>query len=162
MNHYTFSGKKFTDGEHLVNEAGSFLYCQHWSDCDDPRFLLLILHGYGSHGARFNELAAGLAKIGGYVFAHDYEGFGESEGNRGLIDDYQTLVRDAVQHIKEKKARFPKAPVFLCGQSMGGALAVLTSHQHPDLVDGIITLSGMLAVPRDLSAWYKVFDIGLL
>ena len=41
----------------------------------------------------------------------------------------------------------------------GGALAVLTSHQHPDLVDGIITLSGMLAVPQDLTPWYKVVSI---
>lgn len=154
MDRITFSGKKFADCEHIINETNTFLYCQHWSDCNEPEFLLLILHGYGSHGSRFKELAAGLAKAGGYIFAHDYEGFGESEGSRGLISDYQSLIKDAVQHIKEKKSQFPNIPLFLCGQSMGGALAVLTSHQHPELVDGIITLSGMLAVPRDLTAWY--------
>lgn len=154
MDRVTYSGKKFTDAEHLVNETGSFLYCQHWGNCDTPRFLLLILHGYGSHGGRFKDLATGLAELGGFIFAHDYEGFGESEGSRGLIADYQSLITDTVQHIKEKKSRFPDIPLFLCGQSMGGALAVLTSHQHPDLVDGVITLSGMLAVPKDLNAWY--------
>jgi len=155
MEHLTFSGKQFTADDHFVNQGGSYLYCQHWCDSEKPRFLVLILHGYGSHGGRFKDLASGLAKIGGYIFVNDYEGFGESEGNRGLISDFQSLITDAVQHIKLKKSLFPNTPLFLCGQSMGGALAVLTSQQHPDLVDGIITLSGMLAVPQDLTPWYK-------
>ena len=45
-------------------------------------------------------------------------GFGESQGQRAIIDDYRKYVRDTLQLFDEEQAKFSDLPAFVMGQSM--------------------------------------------
>lgn len=152
-----FSGKLFEDVDHFVNCDGLYLRSKHWSLEKDPRFLLHIMHGFGSHSCRFEEAASKLNAIGGHVFSHDQVGHGESEGERANIDDYQVYVRDSIQVIEETKKKYPDVPIFIMGQSMGAALAVMVANERPLLIRGVILLAGMLGPDPRITSFKRKF-----
>lgn len=45
-------------------------------------------------------------------------GHGQSEGERMIINNFQTYIRDSLQHIDIMKGRYPNLPVFIIGHSM--------------------------------------------
>jgi len=143
--HLSFSGKSFDELEHFVNADGLHLRCQHWPvEQEPPRFLTHLMHGFGSHSGRFEEAASKLNSIGGHVFSHDQVGHGESEGERANVTDFNIYVRDSLQFIKATSDKFPGVPVFVMGQSMGAALALVVADENPTVVNGVILLAGML------------------
>ncbi|CAK8697948.1 unnamed protein product [Clavelina lepadiformis] len=156
---HTYSGKLFSEVDSIVNADGQYLFCKYWKPTTEPRFLVLMLHGLGGHCARFNELALNLNEIGGLCFANDYVGHGESEGDRTTVNDYKVFIRDAFQHANKTKEEYPNLPVFLYGQSMGGALALLASSEKEDLFQGVIILGGMLKIDPGLASPFKKFIV---
>jgi alpha-beta hydrolase superfamily lysophospholipase len=49
---------------------------------DDPRYVVLIAHGYGEHAGRYAHVAERLVGAGAAVYAADHLGHGGSEGDR--------------------------------------------------------------------------------
>ena len=45
-------------------------------------------------------------------------GHGKSGGERVYIEDFDTYVRDVINHVKEYKESYPEKPCFLMGFSM--------------------------------------------
>ncbi|MEJ0068041.1 MAG: alpha/beta fold hydrolase [Pseudomonadota bacterium] len=75
------------------------------------------------------------------LYAYDQRGFGDAParglwvGQRQLIDDLRLVV--ALVH-----RRHPGIPVFLLGESMGGALAMVAmAEPDPPAVDGVILVA---------------------
>lgn len=155
--HLTYSGKSFDEVDHFVNSDGLYIRSKHWPVEESPKFLLHIMHGFGSHSCRFEEAALRLNEVGGHVFSHDQVGHGESEGERANIDDYQIYVRDSLQLIEATTKRFPGVPVFIMGQSMGAALAVVVANEKPSLIRGVILLAGMLGPDPRITSFKRKF-----
>uniref|UniRef100_H2Z6F4 Serine aminopeptidase S33 domain-containing protein n=1 Tax=Ciona savignyi TaxID=51511 RepID=H2Z6F4_CIOSA len=152
----TFSGRPFSEVNHFVNEDGLHIFTNIWKPEGDCKYLICLLHGFGGHCVRFNELASYLTKIGGLVFSHDHIGHGESEGYRTTVDDFNKLIRDTYQHVDIMKKQYSDLPVFLLGQSMGGALAVLAAHERPDIFKGVILIGPMLLIDPGIQSSFKV------
>jgi 3-oxoadipate enol-lactonase len=94
---------------------------------------ILLLHGLGATGAlNWAPCFEPLARLG-QVIAVDHRGHGRGPrvGNRFRLAD---CADDAAAVLRLLASR----PAIVVGYSMGGPIAQLVAHRHPDLVDGLI------------------------
>lgn len=68
----------------------------------------------------------------------DQRGFGHSEGRPGMIESEKIIKDDLISYSKRIKERFAQdVPVFMIGHSLGGALAVITATEVPEIYRGV-------------------------
>jgi alpha-beta hydrolase superfamily lysophospholipase len=107
---------------------------------DEPRYVAVLVHGYGEHIGRYDHVARRLVADGAAVYGADHAGHGKSEGERVLIDDVDDLVSDLHAVVRQARAGNPGLPLALIGHSMGGIVATLYAQCHQG-VDALV-LSG--------------------
>jgi acylglycerol lipase len=122
-----------------------------WLPPGRPRALVVVVHGAGEHGGRYEDVAAALVSAGYGVYALDHRGHGRSEGRRALIERVDHAVADLDQLVGLARDANPEAQVFLLGHSMGGLIALRYALAHQDRLAGLI-LSGPLAAIEDVPA----------
>jgi len=92
----------------LVDSAsgGLQLYFQKWQSDrhQNVRSVVFVHHGETDHSGWYNALAVRLASFGCTTFAHDAQGFGQSDGVRGYFESMDDLVDDFVKFCKAKWA----------------------------------------------------------
>ncbi len=114
---------------------------------EDPRAVLLILHGMAEHKKRYAELATFLADRGILVYIYDQRGCGKSQLSglpKGMIayqNGWELLEEDVHQLLGLIHARHERLPVFLLGHSMGSLLARTTAMAKGKDLAGVV-LSG--------------------
>jgi acylglycerol lipase len=128
---------------------GTKLFRQSWHPEREPKAALVIQHGLKSHGGDYAALAQSLTERGFAVYAADMRGHGRSEGPRALLDDFDQLVRDLHETVRQARSEVPEpAPLFLMGHSVGGALSTLYAERQGALLDGLIVLAPALRLDR--------------
>ncbi|MFC4114938.1 alpha/beta hydrolase [Nonomuraea zeae] len=97
---------------------------------DRPRYVVVLVHGYGEHIGRYEYVADRLVRHGAAVFGLDHMGHGRSAGDRVLIEDFEDVVTDV--HTVEERARaeHPGVPVVVIGHSMGGMIAARYAQRY--------------------------------
>lgn len=101
-----------------------------WDGPADTAFLLV--HGLGASHLSWVQVAEGLSGLG-RVVAIDLPGFGTSPlsgRGAGLMDQRRTVSR-VIGWIDASR-------VVVCGNSMGGAIAILQAAVEPSTVQGIV------------------------
>ncbi|MBO1073024.1 alpha/beta hydrolase [Roseomonas marmotae] len=129
--------------EPVIAEDGASLPRRVWpAEGGPPRAVLLALHGFNEHSGNFLLDSVGrLTAAGVEVHAYDQRGFGQAPA-RGYWPGAAALVRDAATAARQLKARHPDLPLFLMGESMGAAVALLSVTQaEPVPVDGLVLLA---------------------
>ena len=122
----------------LVMRDGTRLPLRVWRPEGAPRFVVVALHGLTDHGGNFMLEGGPLLTAGGaIVYAYDQRGFGWNRA-RGYWPGADTLIDDAREALGLIRALHPGVPVFLLGESMGGAVALAA---RPTDVDGVILSS---------------------
>ena len=103
-----------------------------------PHGVLLALHGFNDYSHAFAESAPALAQTGLIVYAYDQRGFGAAR-HRGLWPGVEVLTGDLATAAGLLRRRHPGLPLYLLGESMGGAvvLAALAGPEPPQ-ADGVI------------------------
>ncbi len=144
MNEVTYSNQKFT------NNAGNQLFQQSWL-IEDPKAVLLIVHGLGEHSSRYAHLAAHLNANGYAVHSYDHQGHGQSEGRRAFIDSLDTFRADLMQMINRVRLQHPDIPFFTFAHSMGGEIMAYTAVRDMPKLDGIIFSAPALVPGDDIS-----------
>jgi acylglycerol lipase len=118
--------------------------------------VLVALHGFNDYSHAFAKAAPIWAQAGIAVYAYDQRGFGATEG-RGLWHGTDAMVSDLASATQILRARYPKIPIAVLGESMGGAVALtaITSDSlpHPD-VDRTI-LSAPAVWGRAVMPWWQ-------
>jgi alpha-beta hydrolase superfamily lysophospholipase len=104
----------------------------------EPRYLVLLVHGYGEHAGRYRHVAERLVAHGADVYAPDHLGHGESEGERALIPDGDDIVTDLYVVAERARAEHPGLPLVLLGHSMGGVLAARYVQRHEREVAALV------------------------
>jgi alpha-beta hydrolase superfamily lysophospholipase len=102
-----------------------------------PRAVILALHGFNDYSHAFDGFAQHAATLGYRVEAFDQQGFGGS-ANRGLWPGNAALAADLRDRIAALAEAWPDTPLFVLGESMGGAVAVVGLAQGAPEVDGLI------------------------
>lgn len=108
----------------FVTADGSELRLHRWSPAGAPRAVMLALHGFNDYGAAFATLSDSLNAEGFLLYAYDQRGFGHSE-HAGLWAGEAVLQADARLALELLRERHPGLPLYLLGESMGGAVAML-------------------------------------
>tara|TARA_A100001391_G_scaffold189999_1_gene161969 strand:- start:16484 stop:17332 length:849 start_codon:yes stop_codon:yes gene_type:complete len=110
-----------------------------WPAEGTPRATLVALHSFGDHDDAFNLAAPALARAGYTVYAFDQAGFGERTLEDGRWAGEDRLVADAAAMVRQAARQQPGRPLYLLGESLGGAVAMLVAARHPELpVEGLI------------------------
>lgn len=102
--------------------------------------VILCVHGLGLHKGTYAAFAEKMAKEGYAVYAVDVRGFGtflEMPGHRKC--DFPKCLDDVTEALNLVHKLHPGLPVFLLGESMGGAISLRVTANHPELVDGLIS-----------------------
>ncbi len=125
-----------------------------WHSEDQERAVIIALHGFNDYGRFFNDAAQFLANDGIVSYAYDQRGFGGSE-LPGLWAGVDAYVKDLHIFVLLIQKKHQGLPVYLLGESMGGAVVLAASSQHGfPHVDGLI-LSAPAVWGRDVMPWYQ-------
>jgi acylglycerol lipase len=114
---------------------GVSLAVRHWPAEGEPRGSVLIVHGLGEHGGRYERTAGILAGRGFDCWASDLRGFGASEGPRAYVERIDIWLDDLADEVALLKGL--SRPVVLLGHSMGGLVTCRyaeTDRPQPDLL----------------------------
>lgn len=124
----------------FVTRDGLALGLSRW-EAEDPSAIIVAFHGMNDYAGFIRGPAAYWQEHGVSTYALDQRGFGRSP-NTGLWAGGDALVADLQDITATVRALHPGKPVFLLGESMGGAvvLAALSRPQAPE-VDGVILVA---------------------
>jgi acylglycerol lipase len=131
------------DDHALTAADGYALPIRAWlPEITPPRAMILALHGFNDYSNAFDDAGRRWAAQGIAAYAYDQRGFGAS-ANTGVWPGTPTLVADLKTAAAQLRRRHPNRPLFLLGESMGGAvaLAALTDPIDPLAVDGAILVA---------------------
>lgn len=122
----------------FVTHDGIELKVKSWLPRGRPRAAILALHGFNDYRNFIADSAAEWAEAGIATYAYDQRGFGEAP-DPGIWAGTEPLVHDAGDMARLLRARDPDLPLFLLGESMGGAVAILAmAGNRPPPVDGVV------------------------
>jgi acylglycerol lipase len=125
----------------FVTADGPVLPLRKWLPEGEPRGVILALHGFNDYSNSFEGPGEAWAEQGIAIYAYDQRGFGGAP-ERGFWPGRAALAADAASAAQLLRRRYPRVPLYLLGESMGGAVAVVAMTGEratpvPD-VDGII------------------------
>ena len=139
--------------------AGGDLYYRAW-DAPSPRAEVVISHGYAEHGGRYDHVATSLTSAGLGVWAIDHRGHGQSEGPRGDIGTWDSVVADL--DLLVDLAAASGRPVFLLGHSLGGAIAIAYALAHQDRLTALSLSAPAIDLPAEILALAELPEIPAL
>jgi alpha-beta hydrolase superfamily lysophospholipase len=119
---------------------GYSFYFRHYAPPGVPRARLVFLHGIRSHGGWYGRSCAALAEAGFEVYFLDRRGAGLNTAHRGDCPSFRRLLDDVAEFVQSLRADRAWLPVFVCGISWGGKLAVGLPYRKPGLADGLVLL----------------------
>ena len=121
----------------------------------EPEALLIIIHGYGEHSGRYEDLIQDFSSRGYAVFVPDLRGhgrsqrvFGDIEGRDKVREDIRILTQQAVQ-------QFPGVPPVLIGHSMGGMFALYQLIAYQDDYVAAVLSGPAILLPEGVSPLVK-------
>ncbi|MBR0672107.1 alpha/beta fold hydrolase [Neoroseomonas soli] len=129
-------------GDALVMADGARLPLHAWLPPSPPKAIVVGLHGMNEHARAFlQDAAARFTSEGVGLYGYDQRGFGGAP-NRGIWAGHEAMAADAAEAARLIRARHPRVPVVMMGESMGGAvLLVAGASRTPPPADGYVLLA---------------------
>ena len=111
-----------------------------------PRAVILALHGFNFYSEIFEEPARYWAARGIATYAYDQRGFGAAP-HPGRWAGTSVMTADVTAAARALRVRHPGAPLYLLGDSMGGAvvLAALGAVEPPPNAGAILVAPAVWA-----------------
>jgi len=140
---------------------GALLPVKSWlPDKGPPKAVIVALHGFNDYSSFFVSPALYLANAGIASYAYDQRGFGAAPGP-GLWPGTAALTGDLMAFVKLIRARHPGVPLYLLGDSMGGAvIMVAATRADPPKADGVVLVAPAVW-GRATMPWYQRFALWL-
>lgn len=100
--------------------------------------VVVAVHGFNDYSNAFVNPGYYLSAHNVAVYAYDQRGFGDTD-ERGIWAGKENLISDLQQMVLAVRELHPDAPLYVLGESMGGAVVInaLSEEDFPD-VDGAI------------------------
>lgn len=130
--------------------GGLQLFERSWSP-DEPVALVLIVHGYGDHSARYESQALHLARNGYAVQTFDLRGHGRSQGKRCFVRAFDDWLDDLEAVLRRAMRRWPGKPAFLLAHSLGALVASLFAIDDRAEISGLVLSAPAVKLGQDFS-----------
>jgi alpha-beta hydrolase superfamily lysophospholipase len=143
------------DAERYVTRDGLHLGLTHW-DAKTPFAAIVALHGMSDYSNAFAMPAPWWAEHGISTYAYDQRSFGRSPGP-GIWPGNAILRRDLSDFVDVVKSRHPGLPVYVLGESMGGAVAISAfASDAPPKADGLILVAPAVWSRKTMPLSYRL------
>lgn len=145
---------------HLSTADGLALPYRSWMPSAAPRAIIIALHGFNDYSNFFDDPAQFFADNGIGSYAYDQRGFGAApfRGRWFVTDSY---IADAKAFTRLIAQRHPDLPIYMLGESMGGAVTMsLVSEADTPWIEGVI-LSAPAVWGRDAMPFYQTSALWL-
>ena len=139
---------------YFLAEDGANLPLRHWLPKTEPHAVIIALHGFNDYSHFFDLPGDYFSSQGIACFAYDQRGFGAAP-KRGLWAGSEAYAQDLTVFTRLVKQRYPNRPVYLLGESMGGAIVITAMRQEdrPDVAGIILAAPALWA--RSTMPWYQ-------
>jgi alpha-beta hydrolase superfamily lysophospholipase len=129
---------KLTD-THFVTPDGQDLPLRRFS-VTKPKAIVIAAHGFNDYRMSFEGIGQFFADQKIQLIAYDQRGFG---GNvkPGRWAGEEILVQDLIYLARTVREDNPNTPLYIMGDSMGGAVAIVASTQTRLPIDGLILIA---------------------
>lgn len=135
----------------MVDDADASASWRHWQPAGGGRrdsdsvashagteAVILALHGFNDYSNAFQDFAAYCKERNVAVHAYDQRGFGANP-DRGNWPGLERLTGDLASAVAHLRTIYPGVPLYVLGESMGGAVTIVAATGEPALdVDGLI------------------------
>jgi alpha-beta hydrolase superfamily lysophospholipase len=126
--------------ERYVTRDGMKLGLMRWA-ASMPKAVIVALHGMNDYSNAFSMPAPWWASRGLSTYAYDQRGFGKSP-QTGIWPGGDLMRRDLADFVEVMRRRHPSLPVYVLGESMGGAVAMTAfASDMPPKADGLILIA---------------------
>ena len=131
---------RFSEASFIAAD-GQILPLRKWLPQGQVKAVILGLHGFNDYDNAFDGPGEIWAKEGIATYAYDQRGFGAAP-ERGFWPGRAALAADAATAAQILRQLYPAIPLYLLGESMGGAVAVVAMTGESDTpvpdVDGVV------------------------
>lgn len=127
------------------------LYYQFWVPEEQPRALILIIHGLTGHSGRYSHFVNHFTQEGYAVFGIDLPGHGRSFGKKVFVKSFDTFRDTLKEAIYRVKRLYPNKPLFVLGHSMGGLITSEYLTHESELIDGAILSCPSIKTTKPIS-----------
>lgn len=143
------------DGEAVfVARDGQHLGVSMWA-AGRPRAVIVAFHGMNDYAGFIRGPAAWWREQGISTFALDQRGFGRSP-NTGVWAGDEALVGDFRDFTEAVRARHPDVPLYVLGESMGGAVVLAgMSRAGAPQAEGVILVAPAVWGWSTMNFWYR-------
>ncbi|ASF45271.1 alpha/beta hydrolase [Methylovulum psychrotolerans] len=125
-----------------------------WQPDQPPTSVIIALHGFNDYSHFFQASGEFFRQHGIASYAYDQRGFGGSP-QRGGWSGAATLSQDLNNFVRLVQHRHPHIPLFVLGESMGGAVVINTfSQADAPPVNGLILVAPAVWA-RTTMPWYQ-------
>lgn len=138
----------------IIARDGRLIPLTAWT-ADKPRAILVAAHGINDYGNFIAMPAAWLRDQGISTYAIDQRSFGDSS-RAGIWPGSRALVDDLDDSIRALRAAHPGVPLYVLGESMGGAVALVWAEEaEPGEADGLVLVAPAVWGWQALNPFYK-------
>lgn len=148
------------DESSFTSRDGLPLFRRSWRPERATRALVLV-HGFGEHSGRYEEVAAWFAARGCAVHAFDLRGHGRSGGIRTHVDGFADYLMDLATLHALVRGEHVDLPITLVGHSMGGLIALAYLAERPGALSSAVISAPALMPDRAASRSRRLLARGL-
>jgi len=127
------------------------IYYQYWLPEDEPKAILLIVHGLAEHSGRYMNVVNHFVPAGYAVYGIDHIGHGKSDGKRVYVERFQDYTETLKQYFNMVRDWQPDKPISLIGHSMGGLISASYLLKHQNELAGAVLSGPGIKVPDNIS-----------
>jgi len=128
------------------------LYYQCWLPSNEPRVILLVVHGLAEHSGRHINIVNHFVPKDYAVYGFDQRGHGKSQGQRGYVERFSHFVKDLKTFQGIVRSKHRDAKIFIVGHSVGGTIATAYAVHYQDEFDGLMLSGATLKVGASVSS----------
>jgi alpha-beta hydrolase superfamily lysophospholipase len=133
--------------ERLESAGGLKIFVRSWRPEGKAQAVVVLCHGFNSHGGQYIWAAEQLVTSGYAVYALDLRGRGRSDGKRFYVERIEEYLSDVATVMAVARKRDPGLRVFLLGHSAGGVISSVYTLEHQAELAGLICESFAFKVP---------------
>jgi acylglycerol lipase len=127
-----------------------------WLPTDEIKGVIISLHGFNDYSNFIKDSASFFNQRNLAMYAYDQRGFGKSI-TRGRWSGWQAMTDDLAAFVAVIKQLHPNKPVYILGDSMGGAVAIVTMTQdNPPDVEGVILVAPAVWARSEMPFYQRV------